>query len=142
MIKSVPAAAWLVSAFSALTLSTGVCVSMVRSTNLKVEFADLKIDSTAQFSKVQQMANELEQQVEIVRQKEEAIEKLKIQAENLKRHNQPIKMLEPALQELERVSQKSNLDLIQQELENTAQEAAENIESISNDEDSEPTGDR
>ena len=128
--QDIPALAWLVTSLSGLTLSIGVCVSTIRSSSLSVEVADVKIETTAKLSKVVELSRELEKKANALQQKEEAYLKLKAQYQNLAKYNQPLKMLEPALQEVERVNEKNNIEELEKEIEKTAEEAWQKIAEI------------
>lgn len=127
---SIPALFWNIIALSGLILSIGICVSTIRSSNLSVEFADFKLDSTAKLSKVVELSKELEKKAAALAEKEAAYQKLETEFLNLAKNNQPIQMLEPALQEVKRVNQKSDLTEIENQLEETAKEAADKIEQL------------
>lgn len=129
--KSIPPLAWIITAISGVIFTTGVCVSTIKSSSLNVEFADFKLTSTAKLSKVLELSKELEQKAIALQEQEAAYEKLKIEFENLKKYNQPLKMLEPAIEEVNRIQDKTDLEAIETKLEQTAKEASEQIAEIS-----------
>lgn len=129
--KSIPPLAWIITAISGVIFTTGVCVSTIKSSSLNVEFADFKLTSTAKLSKVLELSKELEQKAIALQEQEAAYEKLKIEFENLKKYNQPLKMLEPAIEEVNRIQDKTDLEAIENKLEQTAKEASEQIAEIS-----------
>lgn len=133
-----PATAWLVGSISSLLLSVGVCTSMVRSTNFQVELENLRIDSTAQYSQVSLLAKALKEQAVLMQEKDQAYAQLKKQIESLKNRHQPIKLLEPALEEMDRINHKFDLDEIESQLEKTAQEAESKIQALAEDKNSIP----
>ena len=130
MPKDIPGIAWVITSVSGLTLSFGVCVSTIRSSSLSVEVADVKIETTAKLSKLVELSKELEQKANALQEKEEAYGKLKIEYDNLLEHNQPIKLLEPAIQEVDRVNSKNEIERLEKEIEETAQAASEKIAEI------------
>lgn len=128
--QGIPSIAWTITSLSGLVLATGICISTIKASNLSVQYADFKLNSTARLSKVVELSKELEQRANKLQEKEEAYRKLKAEYDQLKKYNQPLKLLEPALQEVERVQEKNNLSEIEKELEATAEEAAEEIAEI------------
>ena len=133
MLKNIPKLAWIFTSVSGLILSTGVCISMVKSSNLKVQLADFQIESTANLSKVVARSKDLEQAVEVFEEKDARYKDLERQVLTLKKYNQPVTMLEPALKEIRELNSKTNLAEIKQELQDTAKEAEQAIESIKQD---------
>lgn len=131
ILKSIPSLAWIITAGSGLVLAIGVCISTIKASSLSVEFADFKLDSTARLSKVIELSKELEQRTTALKEQEAAYQKLKAEFDNLKRYNQPIELLEPAIQEVERVQNKTDLAEIENKLEQTAKEASDQIAEIS-----------
>lgn len=131
IFKSIPPLAWIITAISGAIFTLGVSISTIKATSLNVEFADFKLSSTAKLSKVLELSKELEQKAIALQEQEAAYEKLKVEFDNLKKYNQPIKMLEPAIKEVERVQSKTDLVKIEQKLEQTAKEASDQIAEIS-----------
>ena len=134
MFKNIPAMAWIITALSGLTLSVGVSISTIKSSNLSVEFADFRLDSSVKFSKVLELSKELEQKAAALQEQKKAYQELETQFENLAKNNQPIQLLEPALQKVQRVNSKHDLDAISQELEQTSDEAVSQIEQLTEEE--------
>ena len=130
MFKNIPALSWNLTALSGLVLTVGISVSTIRSSKLSVEFADFKLDSTARLSKVVELSKELEQKAAALKEKEAAYKKLENQFLNLSRQNKPIQELAPALAEIKRVQEKSNLTEIESQLEKTTRAAVEEIEQL------------
>ncbi len=128
--QGIPAIAWTITSLSGLILASGMSISAIKASNLSVQYADFKLNSTARLSKVVELSKELEQRANKLQEKEEAYQKLKTEYEQLRKYNQPLKMLEPALKEVERVQEKTKLSEIEKELEATAEEAAEEIAEI------------
>lgn len=128
--QGIPSIAWTITSLSGLILASGMSISAIKASNLSVQYADFKLNSTARLSKVVELSKELEQRANKLQEKEEAYRKLKAEYDQLRKYNQPLKMLEPALKEVERVQEKNKLSEIEKELEATAEEAAEEIAEI------------
>lgn len=130
MLDKIPKEAWIIVSLSGLVLSTGVCISTIRSSQLSVEIADVKVETTARLSRVVELSKDLQKQKIALQEKEAAYEKLNSQYEKLARYNQPLKMLEPAIAEVERVNTNTNLTELGKEIEQTAKEASQEIKDI------------
>lgn len=130
ILDKVPKEAWIIVSLSGLTLSVGVSISTIRSSNLSLEIADVKVETTAKLSRVVELSKNLEQQKIILQEKEAAYQKLKTQYENLLDNNQPIKLLEPAIEEVDRVNANTNLEELGEEIKQTGEEASAEIEEI------------
>lgn len=130
MLDKIPKEAWIIVSLSGLVLSTGVCISTIRSSQLSVEIADVKVETTARLSRVVELSKDLQKQKIALQEKEAAYEKLKSQYDKLARYNQPLKMLEPAIAEVERVNTNTNLTELGKEIEQTAKEASQEIKDI------------
>ena len=73
-----------------------------------------------------------------MKEKDQAYAQLKKQIESLKNRHQPIKLLEPALEEMDRINHKFDLDEIESQLEKIAQEAESKIQALAEDKNSIP----
>lgn len=142
--KDIPGLAWAITSISGLILSSGFAWSTIKSASYSVKFADIQIETTEQkrevdaqkvenaeqLAKVIQYSSTLEQKINDLQEREEANNKLLKQYQTLIKYNQPLKMLEPAIKEVERVNKKNELEEIEKAIEATAQAASENIAEI------------
>ncbi len=131
MLKTIPPLAWIVTSAGGLILATGVAISTVKSSSLKVEFANFKLDSTARLSRVLELSKELEKKTDALQAQQEAYSRLKAEYEDLKRYDRPISSLEPAIQELERVKGETDLDELEDSIEAATKEVSEEIADLS-----------
>lgn len=128
--NKIPPLAWIGLSASIFVLSIFGGVALIRNAEVSVEAPNFKLDTTARLSKVLELSKELEAQAVLLQEKEAAYQRLEAEYKKLNQYNQPLKLLEPAIEEVNRVQQKTNLADIERRSSETAREAAKEIKEI------------
>lgn len=129
--KKIPTLTWILIGLSGLIYSGGISIARLRQSDYSVQTAQIKVDAISKSSKILFASKQLEEIANKLQQKEEAYNLLVIEYQNLFKHNQPLKMLEPAMKRIEIINAKNNLQTIESEVEKIANSVSQNIEAIS-----------
>ena len=114
-----------------LVFSLGVSWQTFKSEKLSVRVADFQLESTVQLSKNLALSKELEQKTLLLKQKENAYNKLLTKYQTLKDYNQPVDFLENEIEEIEQLDKAIDLEKISAKLEETSTEIEAEITKIS-----------
>ena len=98
-----------------------------QESSLQVGIAYLKADALAEASRILQLSKDLEEIVNELQQKESAYNSLALEYHNLSEHNQPLEMLKPAMERVEDINHKNNLETLEKEVEDISQVALKAI---------------
>ncbi|MDJ0689231.1 MAG: hypothetical protein QNJ41_12045 [Xenococcaceae cyanobacterium MO_188.B32] len=128
----VPSFAWFVISLSTLIYSTGIAISEFQKSSLAIGIAYLKTQTIAESSKLLKLSKELEEIASELEQKELAYNALTAEYSHLIEHNQPLKMLEPAIQRVGEIERQNKLEALKKEAEQIADIANKNIELVLN----------
>ncbi len=129
----IPAPAWIVTSLSGLVLSTGVCISAIKASDLSLEIANSKIETSNKLTKVKDLTAQLEKALVSLEEKDKAYQELRQELEDFTNSstskNKAIESLKPAIQKIEDTDL-IELSQIRQELASTEEQASEELKDI------------
>ena len=130
MLKNIPPIAWVIASVSGLIFTSGVSFQAFRSNKLSIKFANFQVDSSVQLSKNLKVSQDLERQVLLLKQKEEAYMQLQRKYVELEKYNQPVELLKDEIEKVNQIEKEINLDTITEEIQETTSEIVSEIEKI------------
>ncbi len=123
MVKlgGIPGAAWTISSLSLFVLSIGVCVSTIRSRNLTLEAANVKLQTTGKLNTVLELSSDLEKTLDSLQRQQQAYQELKQQYNAAVKVNKngSLSRLKPAFEKVDESVDSINLNQLESEIEQT-----------------------
>ena len=123
MVKlgGIPGAAWTISSLSLFVLSIGVCVSTIRSRNLTLEAANVKLQTTGKLNTVLELSSDLEKTLDSLQRQQQAYQELKQQYDAAVKVNKngSLSKLKPAFEKVDESVDSIDLNQLESQIEKT-----------------------
>ena len=129
-LKGIPDLAWFTGSLSMLVLSIGIAVSSIKSSNLSFEMANSKLEVTSKYNRLQDLTRELENALIKLEAREQAYSELEADYNRLVKSNQPIKKLQPKIDNISNERQIRDLQQIKEQLAETEATASQEIKDL------------
>ncbi len=128
----IPGAAWTISSLSLFVLSIGVCVSTIRSRNLTLEAANVKLQTTGKLNTVLELSSDLEKTLDSLQRQQQAYQELKQQYDAAVKVNKngSLSKLKPAFEKVDESVDSIDLNQLESEIEQTETQVTAEIKEL------------
>ena len=134
MVKlgGIPGAAWTISSLSLFVLSIGVCVSTIRSRNLTLEAANVKLQTTGKLNTVLELSSDLEKTLDSLQRQQQAYQELKQQYNAAVKVNKngSLSRLKPAFEKVDESVDSIDLNQLESQIEKTETQVTAEIKEL------------
>ncbi len=132
----IPGAAWTISSLSLFVLSVGVCVSTIRSRNLTLEAANVKLQTTSKLNTVLELSSDLEKTLDSLQRQQQAYQELKQQYDAAVKVNKngSLSRLKPAFEKVDESVDSIDLNQLESEIEQTEIQVTAEIKELTKEE--------